>query len=1179
MHRRDGKLIVAATDLVGFLACGHLTQLERAAAADLIRKPVRDDPEVELLQRRGGEHEQRYIAKLEQDGRAIVRLDTNRDHSYEERAAQTEAQMRAGADVIFQATVFDGSADPAWVGHPDFLLRVYGASALGGWHYEVADTKLAHSAKAGALIQICSYVEQIERIQRVSSERVYVVTGGAELVAHPFRTTEMMAYYRRAKAHFEQALDEAVSGAPAYPIAREASYPDPVEHCAVCRWFVDYCRAQWRTDDALPLVAGISRSQRKLLAAHGVTAMRALSELPLPVALDGLKRSQSESMGRMREQARLQVLSAGREVPEYELLDPRPADAGGMAADRGLAALPEPSAGDLFFDIEGDPFAFWEGLDYLFGVWRPGDGLLDGEWLSLWALDRDEEKRAFRQLMDLFMERLQADENMHIYHYAPYEPTALKRLAGRHATREAELDELLRKGVFVDLYRVVRQGVRVGAERYSIKNLEPLYGFRREVELRDANSSIVEFEEVLEVGDPHGELRAQIEAYNRDDCVSAQRLRDWLEARRLDAARQFGGELPRPTAGDPHPSPDLSDRIRAVRELTERLTAHIPTDPADQTPADKATWLLAHLLDWHRREDKSIWWRYYDLLTKTDEELLEEPEPISGLEFVERFHPGGRSRSFVHRYRFPPQEHKIEVGFGVDDPRIEGKKKGTGEVVGLDDEAGTIDIRRGQAWEGQDPRSIVQVIYIDPRAQREALMRLGEWVAENGIESDAPEWRAARDLLLRNPPRTEQFHGEPLVRRDEGDTGTHAARRLALTLDGTTLAIQGPPGSGKTYTGARMILDLVRAGRETGERRVVGISSNSQKVIGNLLEAVLEAARDPHEGLTLRAVQKGSKEEVVDDPWVTHAPDNSDVDDALADGWADVVAGTPWLWARDELTGKVDTLFVDEAGQVSLANVVAMSGAARNVVLLGDPQQLDQPTQGVHPEGAGTSALSHFLNGAETVPPEAGIFLEKTWRMHPAITSYTSELFYEGKLDPIDGLANQRVAGDDWLEGAGLRWVAVEHEGSTNASVEEADRVSDIWQELVGHMWVDRAGVEREIGPDDIVIVSPFNAHRLLIGQRLPLARVGTVDKFQGQQAPVSIYTMATSRAEDAPRGLSFLYSLNRLNVATSRAQALAIVVASPALLAAVPRTPDQLRMVNGLCAFVEAAGAPTEPG
>ena len=326
--------------------------------------------------------------------------------------------------------------------------------------------------------------------------------------------------------------------------------------------------------------------------------------------------------------------------------------------------------------------------------------------------------------------------------------------------------------------------------------------------------------------------------------------------------------------------------------------------------------------------------------------------------------------------------------------------------------------------------------------------------------------------------------------------------------------------------------------------------------------------------MTFEALQKIDGEDIEPRKWAT-AKENGKFDKLLASEEHDfrVIAGTAWLWARDEMAGSVDTLFVDEAGQMSLANVVAAGGAARNIVLLGDPQQLDQVLQGSHPPGAEQSALGHFLGEAETVPPAKGVFLEKTWRMHPRITEFTSELFYEDKLESVDGLSRQAVIGNDWLSGSGLRWVEVAHDGNTNASIEEADRVAEIVEgALVGRDWINQDGARRAIGPRDIVIVSPFNAHRLLIQARLPEACVGTVDKFQGQEAAVSIYTMATSRPEDAPRGMGFLFSLNRLNVATSRARALAIVVASPRLLDVVPNAPPQLRMANGLCAFEEFA-------
>jgi uncharacterized protein len=1189
VHRRggpNGELIVAATDLVGFLECGHLTNLEMQAVAGLIHKPPtdREDPEVKLLQRRGHAHEARYIELLRAGGREVVEADTEWDHSYEDRAEVTKTLMRQGADVIYQATVFDGR----WLGFPDFLLRKEGppppvsrlyrsegvrisrpdsngtgggdsprAAVLGtDFHYEVADTKLAHTAKASALIQIASYVEQVARIQGGEPERVYVVTGGAIPEEHAFRTPEMMAYYRHAKQRFEEAL--------ARDIDPKATYPDPVEHCSVCKWYSDWCWRTWREDDALPLVAGITRVQRQTLRGLGIETRGALAGATVDSKLE-----------KVREQARLQLQSIQQGKTLYEILDPERDAQGSLVPDRGLSVLPPPNAGDLFFDIEGDPFAFWEGLEYLFGVWESpqGESLWDQDgYRSFWAYDensraftREAEKRAFQDLMDFFSARLAKFPDMHIYHYGAYEPSHLKALVGRHATREEELDQLLRGRVFVDLYRAVRQGVRVGAESYSIKKLEDLYAYKREIDLRDANSSIVEFEQLLEDGDPGGEIKEKIRLYNRDDCISTEKLRDWLELRRVEAARTFGFELPRPPGEIEPPAEEFTARQQAVRDLEQRLTASIPEDAAEQSDADKATWLMSHLLDWHRRENKSAWWRFFELMGLSEDDLVEEPEPIGQLEFQGIVEGGGTKQSYDYRYRFPTQEFKIEVGNEVHDPEITEGETRTGSVVGLDDEARTIDIRRKKGWNGHHPEAIVALNYWGAKAQQDALMRIGEWIADNGMESDSSAYQAGRELLRRMAPRAGQQAGQPLA--GAGESGSAAALRLATQLDGTTLPVQGPPGSGKTYSGARMILKLVAAGKK------VGIAANSHKVISNLLDAVGDAAVEAR--MAVRGMQKVDGDDGCKMSFVECVKDNGRVADALAGGMVDVVGGTAWLWSREEMESAIDTLFVDEAGQMSLANVIAMSGCAGNIVLLGDPQQLEQPVQGVHPDGAGASSLGHLLGESETVPPERGLFLERTWRMNPRITEFTSDLFYEGKLLSVPGLERQIVLGDDEFSGSGLRWVPVEHDGNTNESVEEADRVSQIWNALIGRTWVDREGGRRLIRSDDIVIVSPFNAHRLLIQSKLgPTARIGTVDKFQGQEAPISIYTMATSRPEDAPRGMSFLYSLNRLNVATSRAKALAIVVANPRLLDVIPGSPDQLRQANALDTFAEATGA-----
>jgi uncharacterized protein len=438
-------------------------------------------------------------------------------------------------------------------------------------------------------------------------------------------------------------------------------------------------------------------------------------------------------------------------------------------------------------------------------------------------------------------------------------------------------------------------------------------------------------------------------------------------------------------------------------------------------------------------------------------------------------------------------------------------------------------------------------------------------VAGHGIQAQGPV-RAARDLLFRLPPRTGQWLEEPL-RRDE-ETELEAARRLVLTLDHSTLAIQGPPGSGKTYTGARMICSLLAAGRR------VGITATSHKVIGNLLKAVLAAAEA--EGTDVRPVQRGTPDQVLDDPRVVRGKDPADVRRRLDDRSANLAAGTTWLWASSKMIDAVDVLFVDEAGQISLANVVAVARATDSLVLLGDPQQLDQPLKGTHPPGADRSALAHILGDAATMPATQGLFLERTWRLHPDLCAFTSEVFYEGRLEPEAHLDAQRLMSPGpLLDGTGPRLLDVPTSGADNSSPDEADAVADIARSLVegGGAWITEEGIRKPIGWDDVLIVAPYNAQVGEIRRRLPeAARVGTVDKFQGQEAPISIYSMTTSTPELAPRGMTFLYSRHRLNVATSRARCVALVVASPQLFRIHARTPEQMRLANAFCRFGELA-------
>jgi uncharacterized protein len=1165
----DGRPVYAATDLVGYLACEHLTQLERAAVAGLVHRPMRDDPELDVIRRRGFAHEARYRADLEAAGRTVVAIAldgsiADQGEQLRAAAAETIAAMAGGADVVYQATFFDGT----WRGHADFLLRrddPSRPSVWGPYHYEVADTKLARHVKASAILQICSYIDQLERYQGVRPEWLHVALGGSARAVETLRVDDYLAYYRGVRDRFLATVRDETPAT--YPPS--GTYPEPVDHCDVCRWAAE-CVARRRADDHLSLVAGITGRQRRAFETNGVATLEALGELPLPPEppIEGVS---GTALVRVREQARIQ-LDGRRTGPRYELLVPDPGQP--IPLERGLASLPPPSPGDLFFDIEGDPYALDDGLDYLFGLLD-----VDGSFEAIWSRDDaggftlDGERRAFERLMDRFAERLARDPDLHIYHYAPYEPTSLKRLMGRYGTREDEVDQLLRNGTLVDLYRVVRQSLRASVESYSIKKLEPFYGFEREIDLRDAGSSIVAFEEWLQLGEgeqPTSDILERIERYNRDDVVSTRQLRDFLEARRVDLAAATGLAVPRPAPREAVVPEDVSAMQLRVAAVVERLAAPdiVPTDPAERSETQQGQWLLAQLLGWHRREDKAMWWEFHRLMDLSPEQLVDEADPIGLLEPIGPIGEVTKGGKQVWRYAFPPQD--FDVGREVYDPAL--KQAGpddspftwvVGAVVATDPAENTVDLQR--IVERPHPRAIVPLPWVRTTAHQERLVELGEWVADHGIDADGPH-RAARDLVLGRPPRVGVEPGAALAGPDESDLA--AARRLVMALDRTTLPIQGPPGAGKTYSGARMICTLLAAGRR------VGITSTSHKVIGNLLSAVLKAAAE--EGVDVRPIQHGTAEQVLDDERVRRAKDAADVRAQLDDGRANLAAGTSWLWASSRLVGAVDVLFVDEAGQISLANVLAMAQAPDSLVLLGDPQQLDQPLQGSHPPGAERSSLAHVLRGQATIPNDRGLFLETTWRLHPALCAFTSEVFYDDRLEPEPHLIVQRLSTrDDRLDGVGPRALDVATTGADSENPAEAEAVARLVRALVdsGSTWTDEHGIRRPLGWSDVLVVAPYNAQVGAIRRLVPAeGRVGTVDKFQGQEAPVSIYSMTTSSPELAPRGMDFLYSRHRLNVATSRARCVAIVVASPDLLRVRARTPEQMRLANAFYRFAELA-------
>jgi len=1146
----DGSPVFSASDLSGFLACGHLPTLDRRAAAGELPKPPGPEPLSALY---GDRHEAAHLAGLRAAGLSVAELDrpdVRSRQSLVAAQAATVAALAAGHDVVYQGTFFDGT----WLGHPDFLVRTDRPSALGSFRYDVVDTKLARHARATALLQVALYGHLLSPLQGADPEWLVLALGDG--TDRRFAYPAVAAYLRATTVRFAAALD-------AVP-----PYPYPVEHCTLCRWD-QRCADRRRADDHLSLVAGIRRQQVDRLASAGVTTVAALAAAPAAPP-PGLAIG-AGPYRRLQQQAAEQVRSRTDGVLSWALL-PEPAGQG-----HGLDSLPDPDDGDLFFDLEGFPYFDDGGLEYLFG-WVDAAGTFH----HVNAFDRAGERAAFEQFMDHLAERRRRHPGLHVYHYAAYERSALSRLSNRHGVSEEEVADLLRDGVLVDLYQVVRQSLVVGAESYSIKALEPLYGLQRTGDVRTADDSLTMYQQWLDSEPRDHAILQRIADYNEIDCRSTLALRDWLLGVRGAAAGGDGGRLT--DDGDPVRAgreagangsrpvgAQLAEWLADADATAAALWQGLPDDPAGRDPEQRGRAMLGHLLKFHYREAAAEWRDRFALLDLPPDDLVEDRVAVAGLRYDG---PGDRvKQSQDHRYSFPAQDVGLRVGDRPTDPATAASP---GKLVALRaadaSGRGTLVLRRSVAADPPHPHALLPAAPVPDYVLRYALLRMAHWVVDHGLASPLPTWRAGRQLLLRQPPR---LAGEGGV-GDGGDGrlapvgehGSDALHRLAGRLDGAALPVQGPPGSGKTYSAARVIVDAVRAGRRDGVPRRVGVTANSHRVIDHLLASVVAQAPD------LRVVHKADPDDRVV-PGVVNVGSNTEVVALLDRGDVDVVGATAWLMGREEMAGRLDLLVVDEAGQVSLANALASMGAATDAVLVGDPAQLDQPVQAAHPDGTDVSALAHLIGdpagptSTNTMPDDLGLFLDQTRRMHPAICSFVSEVAYAGKLGSVDSLDQQHVDG----HGAGLRWLSVPHHGNRTSSVEEADAVDRAVRDLLGRQWTDATGARRPLGEADLLVVAPYNAQIAALRARLPDGvDVGTVDRFQGREAPVVFYSMATSSVDDLPRDFEFLFSLNRLNVAVSRARGLAVLVCSPALLAPRCRTTRQVQLANALCRFVECA-------
>lgn len=1095
----NGSLQLYASDLQRFSACKHITHLDlrKVHGEDLEVTP--DSEDIKLLSELGNQHEQNYLNSLMEAGKTVVSIEQGPNAVHE-----TVDAIQRGVDVIYQGALQGDN----WLGYVDFLERIDKPSKLGNYSYEVVDTKLKRTPDPKHILQLVVYSDLLGDIQGLQPEYGHLQLGGGDRSTH--RLAEYADYVRQLRERLTQFTEKP-----------EETIPRRCFQCDLCRWR-NRCNAQWENEDSLYMVAGIREQQVVRLEKAGIKTMAALAKVKKRKKVPKMA---PETLQNLHTQAQLQAARRNGGEPTSVL---RP-----HVQDKGFDLLPESAPGDLFYDIEGNPHyreQGEEGLEYLHGIWYRG------QFKAFWAHDHSEEERRLRDLFAFFQRQIKKYPKAHIYHYAPYEMTALRRLTIKYSFGEEILDGWQREKRFVDLYAVVRGGIFTSEENYSLKSLEVFYMEGRTGSVTTASGSIIAYNNwrvKRDAGDPTAveDLR-ELEHYNQVDCESTEKLRDWLLSQRTGLVEsepaQLGYAQTRHSLEQAQSNDDFKEEINNS-DLSLRLK--------------KA---LISLGFFHYREKKPQAWAVFDASKKSSEELIEDTDCLAGLQARGISYPNDRSAE--RRYSFPPQFTKLAADKSAC-IAVDGEIK-TVQIHELNAKKHRLKLRvRHQSANSLLGKlDLLPAFAISTKVIEKAIRRL----IEQMCYGEAPP--ATGDLLERKVPNLK----DPSVLNNDDRSSITRMQQAVEGMRSTVLTVQGPPGTGKTFVSARAILSLVQQGYR------IAVSSNSHEAIRNLLTGCVNAAKEfPRVPMIVHKISSMSKKP-QNSPFRL-AEKNDDPSLALAD----VVGGTAWLFCRSEMVDQFDYLFVDEAGQVSLANLFGMSMCARNIVMIGDPCQLPQVIQAGHPEPANLSCLEWMLGGSRLVKPGQGIFLGETWRMHPKLCSYISEQFYEGRVYANPNTVHQAVHAPPLPE-AGAYHVPVSHkEPRMQHCEEEGEALKSVIGHLLEGSWTDRHQQTKPIEPKDIIVVAPFNAQVNMLREVLPgTIRVGTVDKFQGQEAAVALVSITSTSAEDTPRGMEFLLSRNRINVAISRGKALSLVFASPRLLASSCKTVNQIRLVNALCAL-----------
>jgi uncharacterized protein len=1116
------KSLFTPTMLKNYLSCSYIVHNEKYHEKLGIVRKERTISNTALLAK-GNEHEKIVFAELKKQYKNIADLkpkDIKRIDK-KERVKETLDAMKDGVDLIYGGYLeYD-----EWGGEFDFLVKNKNLKTeFGDYGYDVVDAKNTSKTKADHIIQLGMYALILNFHQKKYPEHIGVAL--KKNVRETFRTKEILEFFIKNKNKYENFLDKEIDNAK----------PEKCSFCDFCDW-TEECEKIWEKEDNVNQVAGLSRLHARKFNDIGVKTFTELAKLD---PNKNYKEFKLETSSKLIKQAKLQYDFKITGIRKVEIIDQK------KNLLTGFNLLPKPDAGDVMFDMESVPdYIYPEGLEYLFGVSYEENGKFI--YKAFWAHNRQEEKQALIDFFDFLKKHFVKFPNAYIYHYANYELAALNRLTSNHNILNKEFDDYLRAEKFVDLYKVVKQGIMISESSYSLKYVEKFYDFVRTGDVKKAGESVDMYAEWMDTGNK--KYIDDIELYNKEDVESTLKLRNWLVSIRPEDAIWYEGQPKKERDEDEEGQEESKKKKRNFEieflEYQEKLQEEKKISP------DVVT-LLSNLIGFYRREARPEWRLFFDRKTMSHDELIEDSDCIGDMKKIAE--PFKEKRSMVYTYEYPEQDFKLKLGDKVliANEIYFGQKDNAGTIFELDNKRRIVKLKKS----GDPLPDNISISKGKPRDT--SLFESNVLQVIDCIIAKDNTYKAIVEILKRDIPDIKGVKkGEAIIKK--GDFLIEIPK-LLLNLNNSYLVLQGPPGTGKTYYSANAIIELLMAGKK------IAINANSHKVINNLLARVEEMAEK--KGFELQGIKKSTfaeEDTLLKGKYIRDVEKEEEFIKALNTKSGYLFAGTKWNLCREYYNKKIDYLFVDEAGQITLSDLVAMSPACKNIVLIGDQMQLGHPSKGVHPGDSGKSILDFLLENEDTIPEERGIFLNKTHRLHPHINKFISDNFYDSRLitDEKNELRKIKLK-NAYFKNAGIYYVPVIHDNNSQKSEEECEMVKKLIKEFLGAEFTDKDGSTREITLQDILIISPFNVQVNYLKSELPdEAQVGTIDKFQGQEAPITIISMTSSDSDNIPRDREFFFNRNRLNVAISRSQLISVILFNPKLLNTSPKNINEIKLIN----------------